>query len=107
MTLTRDGYNLEFDDECLRVVLGDDSSDIREVVKCVYKGFFVQDNRPLLASLSLKCSGMPIPESQLMYRFEDVSNKNTQFDLCAGEIRCSIIKDTSSIERVSKLRFKT
>lgn len=107
MALTKDGHNLLVGDKCLKVSFEDDSPFIKDVARCIYMGSELRDNRPFLDSLSPGCSGSPMPEFQTIHCFADISDPNTKFYLSEGEIKCSIIKDESSVRTVSKLEFKS
>lgn len=106
MVSTRDGHKLTNDDLVIIITLDENHEFIESSIICCYKGFFVKDNRPAIASLTPGCSGMPMPETQTMHRFVAFKNPQQQFDLLEHDVEDTVIKDSSSMEEVVKFKLK-
>lgn len=106
MISTRDGHSLSIGDECLVVSFEEDSSFIERSTKCIYKGSWVRDNRPFLATLPPGCSGSHTPETQTMHHFEYIYHEDEGFNLLECDVQNMVIKDSSYIEEVVKKKLK-
>jgi len=75
-------------------------------VKCYYKGICTKDNRLLLDSLPVGCSGVPIPETENVHCFEPIDPKDEVFELIEYDVKNAVIRDLSNTEVVTKTKLK-
>jgi len=107
MVTTRDGHTLHVDDKYFVVLLAENGEYIEKSAQCYYKGICTKDNRLLLDSLPVGCSGVSIPETENVHCFEPIDPKDEVFELIEYDVKNAIIRDLSNTEVVTKTKLKS
>lgn len=106
MIVTRDGYALAVNDEYVIAVFEEDTEYVEKLITCTYKGSKVRDNKPILDTLPPSCSGMTIPETEVVYSFEAIGDQNQEFELLERTVKDSVVKYLSAVEVVIKQKLR-
>jgi hypothetical protein len=109
MIKTQDGHELSTGDYCVVVTLDENHEFVESFTECIYNGSWVKDNQPIIDSVPPGASGGYIPPTQTMHRFECVSalqDVDENFDLLEREVKRVVVKDTSGLEEVVKVKLR-